>query len=68
MSLIQLTQVALKKIYAGSVRAFEADLDQNFRSFFKRKRFIQLILAYCSWMNRNKKPLDKETIFYFMNA
>jgi hypothetical protein len=57
----------LKKIYAGSVHVLEADLDQNFR-FFCRKRLIQLNLAYCSWMNRNKKPSDKETIFYFMNA
>ena len=58
----------LKKIYAGSVYVLEAHLDQNFRRFFERKRLIQLNLAYCSWMNSNNKPSDKETIFYFMNA
>jgi len=60
-----LTQVSYKKYNSGHLHAI---CEQCFHIFSTERSIVTNILTYCSWMNKNKKPSNKEKMLYFFNA
>jgi len=52
--------------YAYSLDARKDGSEWHYKTFSQGKNLIIIPITY--WMNRNKKPSNKEKMFYFINA